>query len=348
MTNVTVFKFEDSTPIRTITKENEPWFVAKDICAILGLSNPTVALGALDADERSKFFLGRQGETNVVNESGLYALVIRSNKPNARKFRKWITSEVLPAIRKTGKYAVPVQPELPLETPEAGLLRMKYNGVPVIPTPDLAKAFGLEHWNLLQFLFRNRKAFTDGVDMFRVKGVTNTLMHTIRTSGSIVKTGCSSVTLWTESGIGKMQMLLDQSYMKHRQLVCSAPSVPEKKPEAVLPIPKRTGDSETVYHFNLREFFDLGHPIAAEALLKKLHHAGFEVTKELAEVQFLHFAQHRFLSLIDSIANDLYSDLTAAKSFLNENNAITGTVCMKNGEWRGGSVGLTKGKAVHV
>lgn len=115
-TNMTVFKFEESTPIRSLIKDGEPWFVAKDICGVLGLTNSRVAVGPLDEDEKgvSKVYTpsGEQ-EMCVINESGLYALVIRSNKPNARKFRKWITSEVLPSIRKIGKYAAPVQPELP-------------------------------------------------------------------------------------------------------------------------------------------------------------------------------------------------------------------------------------------
>jgi anti-repressor protein len=91
--------------IRVITdKHGNPWWVAKDICDVLGLSNPTVALETLDDDERSKKNLGRQGAVNVINESGLYTLIFRSNKPAAKPFRKWVTSEVLPAIRKTGFY----------------------------------------------------------------------------------------------------------------------------------------------------------------------------------------------------------------------------------------------------
>lgn len=108
---VQVFNFEGSAKLRTVTIGSTVWFVAKDICDALGLSNPSVTLGSLDSDERSKLFLGRQGEANVISESGLYALVIRSNKPNARRFRKWITSEVLPSIRRTGKYEVAAEPE---------------------------------------------------------------------------------------------------------------------------------------------------------------------------------------------------------------------------------------------
>lgn len=104
MNDIQIFNFQ-SNEVRVVKDGNgDPWFVAKDICDVLGMTNPTAAIAALDEDERSKFFLGRQGNTNIINESGLYALVIRSNKPNARKFRKWVTSEVLPSIRKHGGY----------------------------------------------------------------------------------------------------------------------------------------------------------------------------------------------------------------------------------------------------
>ncbi len=87
--------------------DGQPYFVAKDICDILQLTNPSVAIQALDEDERSKYCLGRQGETWCVNESGLYHLIFQSRKPEAKAFRKWVTSEVLPALRKTGRYEIP-------------------------------------------------------------------------------------------------------------------------------------------------------------------------------------------------------------------------------------------------
>lgn len=91
--------------LRTLTDEaGEPWFVAKDVCAILEISNPSDALKRLDDDERSRFNLGRQGETNIVNEAGLYVLVLGSRKPEAHEFKRWVTHEVLPQIRKTGGY----------------------------------------------------------------------------------------------------------------------------------------------------------------------------------------------------------------------------------------------------
>lgn len=86
---------------------NLPYFVAVEVCDILGLSNPTKALYGLDNDEKLTLPMVRAGqkrEVNLVNESGLYNLIFRSNKPEAKAFRKWVTSEVLPAIRRTGSY----------------------------------------------------------------------------------------------------------------------------------------------------------------------------------------------------------------------------------------------------
>ena len=103
-TEIQRFEFKGAA-LRTLTDENgEPWFVAKDVCDILGHSNVSMALDRLDDDERSKFNLGRQGETNIVNEAGLYVLVLGSRKPEAHEFKRWVTHEVLPQIRKTGGY----------------------------------------------------------------------------------------------------------------------------------------------------------------------------------------------------------------------------------------------------
>lgn len=107
--NVIPFDFRGHS-VRAVSIGGEPWFVATDACKVLGLTNTTTALLALDEDERSKFSLGRQGEVNIVNESGLYTLILRcrdavtkGSKPHA--FRRWVTSEVLPSIRKTGTYS---------------------------------------------------------------------------------------------------------------------------------------------------------------------------------------------------------------------------------------------------
>ena len=103
-----IFSKENLGSVRTVLVNNEAWFCIKDICDILELTNPTAVAQRLDEDERAKFSLGRQGETNFTNESGLYALIVRSDKKEAKPFRKWITSEVIPAIRKTGSYSKPM------------------------------------------------------------------------------------------------------------------------------------------------------------------------------------------------------------------------------------------------
>ncbi|MBB6283802.1 MULTISPECIES: phage antirepressor KilAC domain-containing protein [Geobacillus] len=94
--------------VRTIIKNDEVWFVAKDVCDILNHSNHKMAVSRLDEDEVNKVYLidslGRQQQTTVVNEAGLYSLILTSNKPEARQFKRWITHEVIPTIRKTGGY----------------------------------------------------------------------------------------------------------------------------------------------------------------------------------------------------------------------------------------------------
>ncbi|ENQ3078942.1 phage antirepressor KilAC domain-containing protein [Bacillus cereus] len=90
--------------VRTIIKDKQIWFVAKDVCSILGIKNATVAIQNLDRDERAKFNLGRQGQTNVVNEYGLYVLILGSRKAEAKNFKRWVTHEVIPSIRRHGAY----------------------------------------------------------------------------------------------------------------------------------------------------------------------------------------------------------------------------------------------------
>lgn len=104
MNDLQIFKNSEFGEIRTVTKNNEPWFVAIDVCNALELSNPTVVVGRLDEDERTKFNLGRQGMTNIVSEYGLYNLILASRKKEAKKFKRWITHEVIPTIRKHGAY----------------------------------------------------------------------------------------------------------------------------------------------------------------------------------------------------------------------------------------------------
>lgn len=106
--NVIPFDFRGHS-VRAVTIQGEPWFVASDVCRVLDVTNTTQALQSLDDDERSMFSIGRQGRANIINESGLYTLILRSrdavNKGSkAHTFRKWVTAEVLPSIREHGRY----------------------------------------------------------------------------------------------------------------------------------------------------------------------------------------------------------------------------------------------------
>ena len=108
---ITLFNFGSHT-VRVVMRDGNPWFIAKDVCDTLEYRNTSKAVADhLDADERYNESLERGGNQVLINESGLFTLVLRSHKPEARKFAKWVTSEVLPAIRKTGGYnAAPAEP----------------------------------------------------------------------------------------------------------------------------------------------------------------------------------------------------------------------------------------------
>lgn len=104
--DIQIFNYNDRE-VRTVQKDGEPWFVLKDVCAILGIGNSRMASDRLDTDEKGVSqidTLGGKQEMTVINESGLYNVILRSDKPEAKPFRKWVTSEVLPSIRKHGAY----------------------------------------------------------------------------------------------------------------------------------------------------------------------------------------------------------------------------------------------------
>ncbi|GGK31856.1 hypothetical protein GCM10010124_25780 [Pilimelia terevasa] len=113
-TDLTTFNFPATgAELRSVLIEGEPHFVAVDVCAALGIGNARQAVTYLDDDEVLRVPVttndgsGRELDTNVVNEPGLYSLILRSRKPEAKAFKRWITHEVLPAIRKTGRYEAP-------------------------------------------------------------------------------------------------------------------------------------------------------------------------------------------------------------------------------------------------
>lgn len=123
MNALELFRYQDHD-VRTVLRDGQPWFVAADVCAVLGIGRPQDSVRYLDDDERGRCPVdtpsGEQ-EVLIVNEPGLYSLILRSRKPEAKAFKRWITHEVLPAIRRTGTYSTtPAVPDL--VTPEGVLV----------------------------------------------------------------------------------------------------------------------------------------------------------------------------------------------------------------------------------
>lgn len=112
-TSMTLFENSEFGSVRVIVRNGEPWFVAKDVCTCLAVDTSNLSK-LLDEDEKGSYSIRTPGglqDMSVVNEPGLYSLILRSRKPDAKKFKRWVTHEVLPSIRKTGSYSM--QPTLP-------------------------------------------------------------------------------------------------------------------------------------------------------------------------------------------------------------------------------------------
>lgn len=118
--NIQVFENSEFGSVRVVEQDGEPWFVAVDVCAALGLGNSRMAVSKLDDDEKgvsSIDTLGGKQALGVVNEPGLYALVLGSRKPEAKQFKRWITHDVVPAIRRHGAYFTPATLEAAFADP---------------------------------------------------------------------------------------------------------------------------------------------------------------------------------------------------------------------------------------
>ena len=158
MNDLQIFENSEFGKIRTITKDNEPMFCLADVCKALELTNSRSVADRLEDDERCKLDLPRQGETWFVTESGLYAVILRSDKPNAKKFRKWVTGEVLPSIRKNGGY-IANQENLTPEQIVANALVVAQN---IITQKDTAKELGIGEKAFVSFLIEKGYVFRQG------------------------------------------------------------------------------------------------------------------------------------------------------------------------------------------
>jgi len=145
--NALALSFE-GMPVRShVDGQGVPWFVAGDVCAVLGIVNVGNVLASLDEDERDDIrtvdVVGREARVATINESGLYSLILRSRKPEARRFKRWVTHEVLPQIRRTGGYGSGADVLAQLARLEGALAELRVSRRPALPRPDEARPFTL-------------------------------------------------------------------------------------------------------------------------------------------------------------------------------------------------------------
>lgn len=167
-TTPVAFHFGDHN-VRTIDKDGEVWFVANDVCEVLEIANPRNATARLDDDEKDAVqitdAMGRAQQVTVINESGLYSLILSSRKADAKKFKRWVTHDVLPAIRSRGSYEnlPPAPPAPPIAPPppsqgfgdpddddiDVGALLLGGQSDPTVPLPrDVEKAIDAKAWDM--------------------------------------------------------------------------------------------------------------------------------------------------------------------------------------------------------
>lgn len=212
MNHLQPFVYEGQS-VRTAVINGEPWWVLKDVCEALGLSNPTIVASRLDDDEVTKLDLGGlSGESNIISESGLYNVILRSDKPQAKAFKRWVTHEVIPTIRKTGGYFLPktlpdalrlaadLAEENEILKPKAEAHDLFLAADNAQPMKIVADAVGVGRNTLFKFL-REEKILTSGNVPYRRyidRGYFKVIEKTIEMGGQVIN---KPQTLVTAKGI---------------------------------------------------------------------------------------------------------------------------------------------------
>lgn len=302
---LSVFNFEESTPIRTVTIDNVTWFVGKDVCQALGYTNPTKAMNDHCRGITKRYpivdNLGRRQEIRILSEADVMRLICGSKLPAAQKFERWVFEEVLPAIRKTGRYDIrreaEKQPESPLPAtrtpsfvPEA-----HYYGVPVISLQKLAELVGTPPRNIHNDLQTGYMGeLVNGVDLFRVKSRRELYAAGIPRDFHI---GANNIDLFSRSGFEKIIKFRHTHPLMGRRPGHAAPpavsAVPAVvKPEPVRPLDlklaagRKTVESVTVSADKLYDQIAAGKDPLYE-ILRKLSQAGYDVREAMAEHAYL-------------------------------------------------------------
>ena len=194
---IQIFKHEKFGDIRTINKDSEPWFVGKDVASVLGYKSPSVAICEnVDSEDKTTFVISESGskyksKTTFINESGLYSLILSSKLPQAKEFKRWVTSEVLPQIRKTGAYLT------------QDFCMQVLNAEGTVTTTQIAQDYGMTAHDLNQILVDMKLVYPCGGQLvlyarYKRRGYAKSETELYaRYDG---KAGARMVTRWTQTG----------------------------------------------------------------------------------------------------------------------------------------------------
>lgn len=196
-----IFKNDQFGEIRTVDQNGEILFIAVDVCKALDINNARQAISRLDDDEKNTVILNDgigNPNKNAVNEYGLYNLVLSSRKPEAKAFKRWITHDVIPAIRKTGKYAV--EQQALIEEPPKPTLKY-YGGIPVITIDDFVNLTGVKK-STVYFMMKAKCSLAEEKDYYILTG--ERLKKFKQDNKDALRNTVSTITVLTESGVIKL------------------------------------------------------------------------------------------------------------------------------------------------
>ena len=223
MNELQTFTYNKS-PVRTVEINGEPWFVLKDVCDILGIANSRDVVNRLDEDEKGVgqiYTPGGKQEMTVISESGLYNVILRSDKPEAKPFRKWVTAEVLPSIRKTGSYSVS-EADNAVETEEYHYFAKTLDGEPVITLADFEHFTGITSGSVRHALYSIGR---DGADY---KLLTLNELAVFKTENPSVTKAANALVVIRKPGVDKL--------IKHFGCNAEIPQMIESKPRQIVEV----------------------------------------------------------------------------------------------------------------
>lgn len=247
--NIQVFENKEFGSIRTLKIDGMIWFVGKDVAIALGYKNTKDALRKhVDAEDKkdgvaNRDPIGREQNVTVINESGLYSLILSSKLPGAKRFKRWVTSEVLPAIHRTGEYRVkPKTSAKPALPAEYEYFPKTFRGEPVMTTQDIAHAIDRDIRSVASFVKRSANLFP-GADF---KLLTGTLLREFERENPKLSSGHNKLYVIYRSGVEKLFGI-----WKPKE---GAPMLPPPEPEFVDPVNdkaymKLVDDIEYTMHF---------------------------------------------------------------------------------------------------